>query len=376
MKPETLPLLDIFNTLRQRHGLLLGVDDYLVVLRSLQAGFGLSSSEDLKQLCCLVWAKSDRESRLIRRLIEQVWNQVLKLPSSSNHINTPETPIETPASSSVEQKIAGRETPKIKQHETLNKTELPPVSPNLTPEPVQAVQAVRSSQQNRELRRPRYILLTEYFPVTRRQMKQSWRYLRRPVREGIPTELDAEATVAKISREGILLEPILIPPRINRADLVLMIDQEGSMVPFHQLSRQLVETAQRGGRFRQTRVFYFHDYVDEYLYRDPAFLNAQSLSEFLEDIEAQTPVLIVSDGGAARGTFDIDRIESTQKWIEQLQQSVRSCAWLNPMPRENWHNTSAIEIARFLPMFEMSRQGMNDAITVLRGRYVVDIFVN
>ncbi|MEQ9671280.1 hypothetical protein [Coleofasciculus sp. G2-EDA-02] len=35
-------------------------------------------------------------------------------------------------------------------------------------------------------------------------MKQCWRYLRRPVREGIPTELDVEATVAKVGREGIL----------------------------------------------------------------------------------------------------------------------------------------------------------------------------
>jgi uncharacterized protein with von Willebrand factor type A (vWA) domain len=32
--------------------------------------------------------------------------------------------------------------------------------------------------------------LTDYFPVTRRQMKQSWRYLRRPVREGPLEELD------------------------------------------------------------------------------------------------------------------------------------------------------------------------------------------
>src|SRR4028118_1292308 len=186
-------------------------------------------------------------------------------------------------------------------------------------------------------------------------MKQSWRYLRRPVREGAATELDVEATVEKMGREGFLLKPVLLPPRTNRTDLVLMIDQEGSMVPFHALSRQLVETAERGGRLRQTRVFYFHDYPDEYLYRHPAMLNAQPMSEVLEEIGERAVVLIVSDGGAARGNFDHERVDSTKVWIEQLQQSVRYYAWLNPMPNEWWRHTTAGEIARLLPMFEMSQ---------------------
>ncbi|MBW4480075.1 MAG: hypothetical protein KME54_25385 [Tolypothrix brevis GSE-NOS-MK-07-07A] len=40
MNLDQLPLLDIFNSLRQRHGLPLGVEEYLLVVRSLEAGFG------------------------------------------------------------------------------------------------------------------------------------------------------------------------------------------------------------------------------------------------------------------------------------------------------------------------------------------------
>jgi len=351
MKLEELPLLDIFNSLRQRHGLLLGVDEYLAVLRSLQAGFGIGSRQEVEQLCCLVWAKSEEESRLIRRLFEQMWRYSPAESGNEDKRSTDET--QTP-----EQSRSDEPLPELETH------------PSPTPEPVQAVQAVRSSRRDREMKRPRYSLLTEYFPVTKRQMKQSWRSLRRLVREGVPIELDVEATVAKMGRESILLEPVLMPPRSNRTDLVLLIDQEGSMVPFHELSRQLVETAQRGGRLRQLRVFYFHDYPDEYLYRHPAMLNAQPMSEVLEEIGEQAAVLIVSDGGAARGNFDQERIESTKVWIKQLEQSVRYCAWLNPMPNECWQHTTAGEIARLLPMFEMSRQGMNAAISILRGRYI------
>ncbi|MEQ9553688.1 MAG: hypothetical protein RIM23_29195 [Coleofasciculus sp. G3-WIS-01] len=69
--------------------------------------------------------------------------------------------------------------------------------------------------------------------------------------------MDIKATVETMGRQGILLTPVLIPRRINRTDLVLMIDQEGSMVPFHRLSRQLVETAQRGGGCDKLVYFIF-----------------------------------------------------------------------------------------------------------------------
>ncbi len=350
MKLEELPLLDIFNSLRQRHGLPLGVEEYLVVVRSLEVGFGVNNRQELEQLCCILWAKSEEENRLIRRLFKEMWWPKSKQEDKSTKPNTSNSP--TDEQSLLDDQSSDLETPGI------------------TPEPVQAVQAVRSSRGDREMKRPRYMLLTEYFPVTKRQMKQCWRYLRRPVRQGVPTELDVEATVAKIGREGTLLQPVMMPPRTNRTDLVLLIDQEGSMMPFHDLSRQLVETAQRGGRLRTINVFYFHDYPVEYLYRHPAMLDAKAVAEVFEEIGEQAVVLIISDAGAARGNFDQERVDSTKVWIEQLQQSVRYFAWLNPMPTECWRQTTAGEIARFVPMFEMSPQGMNAAISVLRGRYI------
>jgi hypothetical protein len=366
MKPEELPLLEIFNSLRHRHGLPLGVEEYLVVVRSLQAGFGVESRQELEQLCCTLWAKSNDESRLIRRLFEQMWKQIESRPSDSTSTRSPSrTPKKSEANlpDTLLSELSEELKPELEE---------PPSLTLEMDEPVQVVQAVRQSRRDSELKRPRYSLLSEYFPVTKRQMKQSWRYLRRPVREGAATELDVEATVEKMGREGFLLKPVLLPPRTNRTDLVLMIDQEGSMVPFHALSRQLVETAERGGRLRQTRVFYFHDYADEYLYRHPALLNAQPIDEVLAEVGERAVVLIVSDAGAARGNFDGERVKATQKWIEQLQQSVQYVAWLNPMPRESWQHTTAGEIKRFVPMFEMSRQGMNRAISVLRGRYFVE----
>jgi hypothetical protein len=408
MEPDKLPelplLKDIFDKLRRRHGFPLGVDEYLVLLRSLCAGFGVESREELEQLCCTLWAKSNDDIYLIRRLFDEMWNQLeptdlnstlssqtsLQATTENSKSNLPESPTSEPPEKTKRgilqllidftKSLSGQKSEVVsgeKLSPEPSKSETPPnsktdINTNINKDiktdidtnndSVQVVQSI--------LLPSSYTLLTEYFPVTKRQMKQSWRYLRRPVREGTATELDVEATVEKMGREGILLEPVLVPRRINRTDLVLMIDQEGSMVPFHALSRQLVETAERGGRLKQTRVFYFHDYAEEYLYRHPALLNAQPIDEVLSEVGERAVVLIVSDAGAARGNFDSERVKRTQAWIEQLQKSVRYVAWLNPMPEDSWQHTTAGEIACCVQMFEMSRQGMNAAISVLRGRDV------
>jgi uncharacterized protein len=80
-------------------------------------------------------------------------------------------------------------------------------------------------------------------------------------------------------------------------------------------------------------------------------------------------VLIVSDGGAARIIFDSERVEIAKIWLDKLRESVGYLALLNPMPNQSWQNKTAGDIANFVPMFEMSCQGMNGAIRVLRGGY-------
>lgn len=224
---------------------------------------------------------------------------------------------------------------------------------------VQVVQAVRHG----------VIRGDEYFPVTRRQMKQIWRFLRRPVREGAPTELDVEATVNKIGRQGLLLEAVMVPRRVNRAEMLLLIDHDGSMVPFHTLSHRLTETAVRGGRLSKAGIYYFHNCPVDYLYHDPNRQEAELVSNIVtHHCSGQTAVLIFSDAGAARGGYNEERYRLTKDFIAQLKQRVRYMAWLNPMPRSRWTGTTASEIAHLIPMFEMTRRGLQDAIGVLRGR--------
>jgi uncharacterized protein with von Willebrand factor type A (vWA) domain/WD40 repeat protein len=239
----------------------------------------------------------------------------------------------------------------------------PPKGLESQPEPEDEVQVGKAILADR-------IETSEYFPVTGRQMKQSWRYLRRMIREGSPTELDLEETVKQISKQGLLLNLVLRPRRVNRSELLLLIDQEGSMVPFHALSRRLVDTALQGGRLARVGIYHFHNCPDEYLYNDPRRTEAMAINAILNTYTDSTGVLIFSDAGAAHGGISPERIRLTEEFLARLKQRFRYVAWLNPMPVDRWQGTSAESIARLVPMFEFTRQGLHEAIAVLRGKLV------
>jgi hypothetical protein len=105
----------------------------------------------------------------------------------------------------------------------------------------------------------------------------------------------------------------------------------------------------------------------DYLYHDSYHQEAAALAQMLPRLPERTVVLIFSDAGAARGAYSEERIELTEMFLTQLRQRIRYIAWLNPMPEKRWFGTTAGEIADLVPMFEMTRRGLQDAIDLLRG---------
>lgn len=384
-------LLNLFKELR-KWGLPLGVEEYMLAVEALQAGFGIGDRNSLERLCCTLWTKSETEARLLKRLLDEIIKRMPVEISKSTSPKLPQTQQKTsqksqPQTSSKEPKKSATYsttspvsetseqsstiTPLEQPEQPVSKPTSPPEIPLDIDEPEQVIQAMRQSGFNSlEMSYYRPNSIDEYLPVTPRQIKQSWRFLRCRVREGSLEELDVEGTVEKICREGVLLQPVMMPSYKNRSKLVLLLDQGGSMVPFHHLSRQLIDKAQQGGNITQIGVYYFYNYPEKYLYTDPNRLKYQLVTSILESMDSRTGVLIVSDAGAARGNFNKDRVEYTVKFLKQLEQSVSYYTWLNPMPNDSWQNTTAGAIASFVPMFEMSREGLNAAINTLRGRYV------
>jgi uncharacterized protein with von Willebrand factor type A (vWA) domain len=148
--------------------------------------------------------------------------------------------------------------------------------------------------------------------------------------------------------------------------LLILVDQEGSMTPFHHFSKDLVETAQYESSIEKVDVVYFHNLPAEYIYQNRFLTNKVALETVLSQCDSETRVLIVSDGGAARGYRRRERISATTEVIWEIQQHTNLIAWLNPVPQPRWNSTSAKIISHLVPMFPMNQEGLIQAIAILQ----------
>lgn len=386
---EELPLIDLFYELRKAD-LPLGIGEYRLFLRALQLGFGTESEEKLRQLCKTLWVKTPQDERqfeiIFRDMLKKRQQEKKDIEAATLAASLPGSVAQpTPA----QQRPAPEQPAPVRQPSPEEPATAPAAvqpgdqpaqedqayQPAMTSEVViddemAAARMVQRSMEEPGLPEQRFFLTGEYLPVTQRQMKQSWRYLRRMVKSGPAVTLNVEKTIQSIAKHGMLLDLVLEPERANRSELTLLVDQKGSMLPFQRLAQRLVETAQKGGRLGRTGAYYFQNVPVDDLYLTPHLVEARPINKVLRTFHPErTLIMIISDAGAARGYPSEGRVKQTEEFLKRLRSEVLRVVWLNPMPAERWPDSSAAEIARFVPMFEFSRRGLEAAIDVLRGRY-------
>lgn len=209
------------------------------------------------------------------------------------------------------------------------------------------VAAAEKELVNEKVKISHYLHTDEYFAVTRRQMIKGWQFLRHKEKSKKEEGLDIEATITQIARDGIFLQPKYLSGFQNRVDtLIIFADCRGSMMPFHELTNRLIDTARSEGGHPRAPVFYFQNYPVGYVYRKPDLYQAVKIKEALITANRNfTLAIVISDAGAARGSNDPEkyalRANVTSEFLNALNQSCAHTIWLNPMPVHRWKNTSA-----------------------------------
>jgi uncharacterized protein with von Willebrand factor type A (vWA) domain len=367
-------IVQLGRQLRRRR-LSLGLDDYAALRHALAAGFGWSSHEELSRLCVALWAKSPEEAEIVRAAVSRsglaAWNLEQQGPDATDVLAE-----RSPAGStgSRTRSEGGEQVPQA----------VPVGDLAAVPPSIGAVD--------------RSLVLVPQYPLTEREVAQAWRRLRRWLRSGPAVELDVAATLTKHSRHGIATPPVLVPRRRNTARLLLLIDRFGSMTPFHGYVDHVVQAIRAAGRIDDVRVAYFHDVpgsVDRSIlerlddpfrtdldavlpligpmrngavYADPELTAPSPLAVTLDEMAAGTATVIVSDAGAARRHYDVIRLLDTVALLKALRTRGATVTWLNPAPPDNWPRTTAAEVHRYVPMYPLTREGLDRAIDGLRGR--------
>ena len=374
-------LWDLFQELRRRR-FLLGPDDWVALWLSLRAGFGWESRQALLELCTSLWAKSHREAEILasRFPLAALPEWDLAAPPVTE---APPTDVQAPPLRPGERAPAPVPAPAVSEM-TLSAA----AGGALPPLPASDVLGTDSP----------FVFVPQY-PVSERETAQAWRRLRRAVRVGPPTELDVEATVDRRSRLGVVSPPVLVARRRNLSRLLVLIDRQGSMAPYHAFVDQVSDAIRTAASLDTVEIRYFHDVpvegadtapletpagdltrvldgalpsiepdTDGFLFEDPACRRPVPINDVLKDFGTGGSALFISDAGAARGSYDVLRLLNTVAFLKGLRDHVPYHVWLNPVPEADWTGSTAAQLARHSPMFPMTSEGMHGAVNVLRGQ--------
>jgi uncharacterized protein len=345
-----LVLIGLFRHLVER-GFPLGVRDFRDALFALRSGAGTLQRERLLWLCRTLWARSDEEATWLERLFHE-------FPRPSDSELAPWLPAEpilsgsaaaSQADPSIASTVAGsHEVPELRfQAAGQGGTVLPRAI--LPPGPEEPF-----------VYAPRPLL-------SLRSLVICWRRFRTAQRLGPKVDLDVTATIQEKCRTGIVRSPVFSASRQNQARVLVLADASASMSPFAAFFRVLDESLTES-RLRWSRLLYFENVPSDVLYETESFLRPVELKNLLRD-HPGTPLMILSDAGAARQSRNRKRVEGTRRFLSGIAPAWRPVVWVNPMPRARWAGTSAEQIARFsyLSMLELNEDGMLAAIDALRG---------
>jgi uncharacterized protein len=372
---------DLVARLRRR-GLPLGIDDCVTLRTALAAGHGLRSTEALQALCVSLWAASRRDAEIITSTLHLVappdWSLAKPRPAAADSAAAPRPSMQaTDAYEPEPSTPADDETLDVARPALRGGGAEPPRSGRSAP----------------------FLITRPHHPVSEREIAQAWRRLRRPTRHGPRVELDVPATVSRYASTGLVTAPVLVPRRVNTARLLLLVDRQGSMTPFHTFVDHVTRSIVRAARLDAITVGYFRDspghspdrsaltsladplaveldaIVDRipplatgWVYDDPDLTQRRPLRTVLDSLVPNSGVVVISDAGAQRGSLAVTRIfDAVALGLAVIARRAR-IAWLNPLTADRWNASSAGQIARHIPMFPLDRDGMYAAVDVLRGR--------
>jgi uncharacterized protein with von Willebrand factor type A (vWA) domain len=217
--------------------------------------------------------------------------------------------------------------------------------------------------------------LDDSVELNTRNIKIALRRLRRFAREGIPEELDLDATVKDTAKNAGWLDLHLVPERRNRVKVLLFLDVGGSMDPHIRLCEELFSAAR--GEFRHLEYFYFHNCVYDHVWRDNARRNERIATlDILHKHGPDWRIIFVGDAAMSPyellqvgGSVEYSNDEPGAVWLKRLIDGYRHAIWLNPEPERAWTYTRSTQIvmgALGPRMFPLTLEGLNRGIALLR----------
>jgi uncharacterized protein len=234
-----------------------------------------------------------------------------------------------------------------------------------------------SLQQDRETETSKFLFTSNYYPIDRRKTQQNLKQISSYGYAQRSADIDIDATIEKTNRQGFFNEAVFKKLKVNSTSLLLLIDSQGSMMAFEQLTNNIKAEAEEAlmpnkkVMSKTMKTFYFYNVPSERLYINNTHTAHEPLPKLMATLRNRSAgVIIISDGGAARGRYNPYRVDTTKAFLRKMYTHTSRVAWLNPFPPDRWAGNSAGIIAEHVAMFEATETGIKHAIDFLKGSSV------
>lgn len=369
-----IPLYDFYSYLQNDFEL--GIDEYKSFIQSMEFGFGVESKHELFSLCKLLWFKPNKSFEEFQNKFEYFFQRDLEFYRNLENQIDDEEPDQ-------QDKIIPNDKPEKKE---LPKSETSPS--NFIQDEIQAPSSTSSDKETAYLniehiedkdylkgssdkefdknRLKRFQFLDQYHPITERQFQIEWNLLKNHSHQENSDEVDMELTLKQWIHNQFLSEFVYKKKSTGELEVVVWIDHEGSMLPFHELVDHFLRVAKSIG-------IYIHTLYFKNLPKSRVFLNQHHTDSIAMDQISDIfrgrdlPVFVISDAGSARFNYLQSRVNNTREFVQEMRKFVSKIVWLNPVSKKRWSVSSSDDISKFVNMVEFNPSGFHLAIQYLRG---------
>ncbi len=214
-------------------------------------------------------------------------------------------------------------------------------------------------------------------PLTHALVGEALKRLRNLVPAGPKDQVNIDATIYETMRNGGEIEIVFERALKDRLKVILAIDNGGwSMDPYIAVVQTLFDYAR--AQFKDLKTYFFHNTIYSNLWGDPArFKKPLRIEEFAR-FDPETRLVVVGDASmapyelwAADGSIHLEERSGVPsiECLQFLAETFPHCVWLNPVSASMWDYTRTIgEIRQIFPMFELTIDGLEQAVTHLMSK--------
>jgi len=212
-----------------------------------------------------------------------------------------------------------------------------------------------------------------------RQFQMAFRKLRQysTINDVNIRELDIDQTIKKTSEKAGLLHIVYKRPRKNIIKLIVMIDSDGSMSQFAEVTNKLFQAVSKSNHYKDLKFYYYHNCVYDHLYNDPTCVNGKwvETEHILRNFDTEYRVIYVGDAAMADSElfkiggnvlFERSNVLPGMDWLKRMKRKYRRSVWLNPIAKEDWtrlYGGATIQAVKdIFPMYELTVKGLGVAI--------------